>query len=169
MCPTFFPTLTLNNRLKQSRDPHRSSIDQYAHITTHGKLKPKNRCISKNRLCAKKWKYSLKAAVYSPFPSCRATMWRHGSAVTIYTRAGGRDSSCSLLLNRGGATEERRPTLLFRRSRRRDILILGLVHRDVSHYTASGLPSFRKWQEWDFSVMMRSKKMWPFLTSIWPF
>ena len=25
----------------------------------------------------------------------------------IYTRAGGRDSSCSLLLNRGGATEER--------------------------------------------------------------
>ena len=66
----------------------------------------------------------LKAAVYSPFPSCCATMWRHGSAVTIYTRAGGRDSSCSLLLNRAGATEERRPTLLFLHTRRRDILIL---------------------------------------------
>ena len=51
-------------------------------------------------------------------------MWRHGSAVTIYTRAGGCDSSCSLLLNRGGATEERLPTLLFLRSRRRDMLIL---------------------------------------------
>ena len=44
--------------------------------------------------------------------------------VTIYTCAGGRDSSCSLLLNRGGATEERRPTLLYLRIRRRDILIL---------------------------------------------
>ena len=30
--------------------------------------------------------------------------------VSIYTRAGGRDSSCSLLLNRGGTTEERLPT-----------------------------------------------------------
>ena len=66
----------------------------------------------------------LKAAVYSPFPSCRATMWRHGSAATIYTCAGGRDSSCSLLLNRGGATEERLPTMLFLRTRRRDIPIL---------------------------------------------
>ena len=66
----------------------------------------------------------LKAAVYAPFPSCRATMWCHGSAVTIYTRAGGRDSSCSLLLSRGGATEERLLTLLFLRTRRRDILIL---------------------------------------------
>ena len=103
---------------------------------------------------------NVKAGVCSPFPSCHATMWCHGSAVTIYTFAGGRNSSCSLLLNRGGATEERLPTFLFLRSRRRDILILvpiDIVYagtpvslisytsldiqlrfssRDVSHYTA---------------------------------
>ena len=65
-----------------------------------------------------------KGRSFQPFPSCCATMWRHRSAVTIYTHAGGRDSSCSLLLNRGVTTEERLPTLLFLRTRRRDILIL---------------------------------------------
>ena len=44
--------------------------------------------------------------------------------MTIYTCAGGRDSSCSLLLNRDVATEERLPTLLFLSTRRRDLLIL---------------------------------------------
>ena len=57
----------------------------------------------------------VKTAVYSPFQAV--------DNVTSRERRG-RDSSCSLLLNRGGATEERPATLLFLRSRRRDLLIL---------------------------------------------